>query len=182
MLAIDDTWWGTARTTLLRFETFKLLRRWILGAYDPFAVSRDPGETADTGRVLVKAVPRNQYIDHLRYLIGEARAYDAETVLLAVCAPDEYVSAMRYVAETEGVPLVNAGEIFRANIDDLLAHRLYANEVRYYEALYGEHAMAMEWRLFVTTDGYHPGRAGHSLIADALQQAIQQVQEARADV
>ena len=180
MLAVDDTWRGTARTTLLRFETFKLLRRWILGIYDPFEVSRQPDATADVDCALVKAVPRDQHIDHLRTLIGEARAYDAETVLLAVCAPAEYVRGMRYVSETDGVPLVDARKIFGANMDDLRAHRLYANEVRYYEALYGEYAMAEDWRLFVTTDGCHPGRAGHSLIADALQQAIQQIREARA--
>ena len=180
MLAVDDTWRGTARTTLLRFETFKLLRRWILGIYDPFEVSRQPDATADVDCALVKAVPRDQHIDHLRTLIGEARAYDAETVLLAVCAPAEYVRGMRYVSETDGVPLVDARKIFGANMDDLRAHRLYANEVRYYAALYGEYAMAEDWRLFVTTDGCHPGRAGHSLIADALQQAIQQIREARA--
>ena len=180
MLAVDDTWRGTVRTTLLRFETFKLLRRWVFGIYDPFEVSREPGTPADVDRVLVKAVPRDQYIDHLREMIREARAYDAETVLLAVCAPPDYVRGMRYVSETEGVPLVDARKIFGANIDDLRAHRLYANEVRYYEALYGEHAMAEDWRLFVTTDGCHPGRAGHSLIADALQQAVQQIREVRA--
>ena len=180
ILALDDTWLGTARTTLLRFETFKLLRRWILGAYDPF-MAHGSDEPKDAPRALVASVPRDVYIEHLRYLIGEARATGAETVLLAMCAPDEYVYGMRHVSETEGVPLVDAGEIFRACIDDLRAHRLYAAEVRYYEALYGQSAMSADWQLYVTTDGCHPGRAGHSLIADAVQGALRQTREVRVE-
>jgi lysophospholipase L1-like esterase len=180
ILALDDTWLGTARTTFLRFETFKLLRRWILGAYDPF-MARESNETDSQERVLVKAVPTENYIENLRYLISETRSRGAETVLLSMCSPEEYVDAMRHVSEIEGVPFVDAGEIFRVHIDDLRAHRLYVDEVRYYERLYGERAMSADWQLYVTTDGCHPGRAGHSLIADVLKDVFREQREALHD-
>ena len=79
---------------------------------------------------------------------------------------------MQYVADTERVPLVDALELFRSKMDDLRAHRLYADEVRFYEELYGVEEMAKRPEFYVTTDGCHPGRAGHSLIADALHDVI----------
>ena len=81
---------------------------------------------------------------------------------------------MRYVAETEHVPIVDALELFGDHLEDLRSHRLYADEVRFYESLYGLEAMTKQPHLYVTTDGCHPGRAGHSLIADALHEAIHQ--------
>ena len=79
---------------------------------------------------------------------------------------------MRYVAETEGVPLVDALELFRDHLDDLRHNRLYADDVRFYEELYGLEAMSKQSYLYVTTDGCHPGRAGHSLVADALHEVL----------
>ena len=80
---------------------------------------------------------------------------------------------MRDVASTEGVPLVDARELFGQHIDDLRAHRLYADEVRYYEALYGLEVLAQRNMFYVTTDGCHPGRVGHNLIADALYEVLE---------
>ena len=127
-----------------------------------------------------KEMARHRQFSIATGLIDEGRKAGAESVLLAVCAPEEYVQAMQEVARSERVPLVDALELFGVHLDDLREHRLYAEEVRFYEALYGVDVMAANWRLYVTTDGCHPGRAGHSLIADALQQAVQQIREARA--
>ena len=145
MLAVDDTWRGTVRTTLLRFETFKLLRRWVLGIYDPFEVSREPG-TPRQGCGPCSGQGRAARSVH-RPLAGDdtrgARVRRRDPCCLRCVRRPITCAGMRYVSETEGVPLVDARKIFGANIDDLRAHRLYANEVRYYEALYGEHAMAL---------------------------------------
>ena len=181
ILAVDETWLGTARTTLLKFETFRLLRRWLFGLYDPFTAPRKTGELSYDGSGLVHAVPRDHYIEHLRYLVREARTRDVKTVLLTVCAPPHYVNGMRQVADTEGVAFVDVGEVFRQNIDKLREHQLYVDEVSYYEALYGRRAMIENWRLYVTTDGCHPGRAGNSLIADALHVVFRQLGEVKVD-
>ena len=174
VLSLDDAWQGTARDILYRFETFKLLRRWILGVYDPFDASRARAEREGDERKLVRSVSRDVYIDNLRSLIGQARQHGTDTALLAVCAPPDYVRAMRHVAGVESVPMVDGLEVFQANLDDLRAHRIYPAEIRFYEALYGMEAMEQNWRNYVTTDGCHPGRAGHSLLADALHDGLRE--------
>jgi len=175
MLAVDETWLGGARTVLMKFQMFRLLRRVIFSVYDPFEASRARAEREGDQRRLVQSVPEGQYTANLRYMITEGRRRGVETILLAICTPPEYVGYMRDVARVENVPLVDALEIFRARLDDLKTHRIYADEVRFYEELYGIDAMNNNWRYYVTTDGCHPGRAGHSLVADALEQAVNEV-------
>ena len=174
LLAIDETWRGGARSLLMRVATFRLMRRLIFSAFDPFAASRARADREGDARRLVQSVPRDTYIDNLIHLVTQARAIGADTIVLGVCVPSPaYLRGMQYVADTEQVPLIDGGALFREKLDDLRGHRLYADEVFFYEALYGRSAMEANWRLYVTTDGCHPGRAGHSVIADALQRAIE---------
>ena len=172
VLDVDETWRGSVRSVLYRFASFRLLRRWILGIYDPFDASRERAEIEGDTRALVYSVERDTYMENLRFLIAGAKDLGARSLLLAVCAQSEYVRGMDYVAETEGVPLVNAGPLFQSRLDDLRSHRLYREEVRFYEELYGLDTLAQRPELYVTTDGCHPGRAGHSLIADAIYDAL----------
>jgi len=139
---------------------------------DPFAASRARAEAEGDRRKLVKAVPIEDYKANLHYLIEQGRSIGAASVLLSVCAPPRWSRAMRAVADEAGVPLVDALALFRTHLDDLREHRLYADEVRYAESIYGLPDMQANWRLYVTTDGCHPGRAGQSLIADALAASI----------
>ena len=171
ILSLDDTWRGTVRFALLRVASFRFLRRMIFTWFDPFERSRERAAEGSP-RQLVQSVPRDAYIDNLRTMIAQARASGADAVLLSVCAPQEYTHAMREVARSEGVPMVDALALFLANLDDLRNHRLYPHEIGFYEDLYGQEAMEANWRYYVTTDGCHPGRAGHSLIADALAETI----------
>ena len=177
MLDLDDTWRGSARDLLYRFETFRLLRRLILGVYDPFDGSRARAEAEGEERDLVGAVERDVYMDNLRSLVGQARELGARSVLLGICTPSDYLRGMDYVAETEEVPLVDVGELFLSRMDDLRAHRLYPDEVRFYEALYGVEEMAKRTEFYVTTDGCHPSRVGHNLIADALYGVLAELAE-----
>ena len=156
----------------LPFCLFRLLRRLILGVYDPFEALRARAEAKGESRALVRAVDRDTYIDNLRSLVTQARELSAWSVLLGVCAPPAYVRGMHYAAEVEGVSLVDARELFRSSVDDLRAHRVYVDEVLFYEELYGLDTLSKRPELYVTTDGCHPGRAGHSLIADALYNAL----------
>lgn len=172
MLDLDETWRGTAREVLYRLETFRLLRRLILGIYDPFDGSRARADAEGEQRDLVNAVERDVYMDNLRSLVVQARELGARPVLLGICTPADYLRGMDYVAETEGVPLIDAGTLFRSRMDDLRAHRLYPDEVRFYEALYGLEEMAKRTEFYVTTDGCHPSRVGNNLIADALQAVL----------
>jgi lysophospholipase L1-like esterase len=80
---------------------------------------------------------------------------------------------MKRVADRRDVPMVDALELFLTHLDALRAGALYPEDVAYYERLYGADAMAANWRYYVTTDGCHPNRAGHGLIADALVPAVE---------
>ena len=172
VLGRDEGWRGSVRQALMRFETFRLMRRLLVAVRDPFVASGERASAEGDRRELVNSVPIDAYKANLHYLIEQGRSIGAEAVLLSVCAPPQWSSAMGEVAEEAGVPLVDALELFRAHLDDLREHRLYSAEVRYAESIYGRQAMQENWRLYVTTDGCHPGLAGHSLIADALAESI----------
>ncbi len=166
VLRRHEGWRGGVRETLMRFETFRLLRRLLFTLWDPFTASRAPG-------ALQRSVPLDAYKENLLYLIEQGRTIGAEAVLLSVCAPPEWSAAMEEVAEATGVPLVDALALFSRHLDDLREHRLYPAEVRYAESIYGRQAMEANWRLYVTNDGCHPGLAGQNLIADALAAAVE---------
>ena len=170
----DDTWRGTVRDVLYRFATFRLMRRLILRVYDPIEMVRMRAEAEGESRALVRAVDRDSYEKNLRTIVRGAREAGTRAVLLAVCNEPYYTRMMQYVASTEGVPFLDAKELFGRHIDDLRGHLLYADEVRYYEALYGPEVMSRENSYYVTTDGCHPGRVGHNLIADALFEVVQE--------
>jgi lysophospholipase L1-like esterase len=169
-LAVDDTWLGAARWTLLELRSFQLMRRMIFTWYDPFktARARIEGET----RPLVKSVAVPDFVANLRRMRGHATVLGAQTIFMSVCAPDEYVGAMRQTAEVLRVPFVDVGRIFLDRIDDVRAGRLYPAEAQFYKDLYGPAAMEAFWRYWLTTDGCHPNRVGQSLVADALADAV----------
>jgi lysophospholipase L1-like esterase len=170
-LARDDTMIGAAKFALLRFDTFKLLRRVIFSVYDPFssaAVARKEGARPP----LVKAVPESDYQANLRRIIATGREAGARAVLVALCASEGYTAAMRQVGEQERVPMVDAGQIFSDKVLDVRDGRIYPKERAYYVPVYGEENMRQNLRFNVTTDGCHPNRVGHSLVADALAEAV----------
>ena len=68
---------GAARDLLSSVETFRLLRRLILGVYDPFDASRARTEAEGEARDLVYAVDRETYMDNLRSLVAHARELGA---------------------------------------------------------------------------------------------------------
>ena len=165
VLAQDEGWRGALRFTALRFKTYQLLRK--------AAFSLSTRTSSDTGTPkLVPSVSAQQYAANLRTMVRIARAQGARPVLLAVCSPESIVSQMQDVAAAARVPVVRALDRLLGRLEDLKAHRLYPDEVRYYENIYGVDAMQKKWQLYVTTDGCHPNRAGMSLIADALTDVI----------
>lgn len=161
----DNGWRGTLHFAALRFKTYQLLRKVVYKLHDP-AAPREPRPE------LVPAVSAGQYTQNLTTMIRLARQRKAKPVLMAVCAPPSQVDLMRGAAEQAQVPMVDAlGHLFD-RFDDLKAHRLYPEEIEYYERLYGRDTMEVRWQLYITSDGCHPNRAGMSLIADALAEAI----------
>lgn len=167
MLAVDETWLGAVKNGLLHLESAKLLRRTILSVYDPF-------QAAPLDRsAFVTVVDDQTYQDNLRWMIATGRERGAESLLLAVCTQEgRYVRRMRELADRMRVPFIDVNDLFVNALEDLRAGRIYPEEVGFHRDNYGDAEMAANWRLFVTSDGCHPNRAGHSLIADAIAQAI----------
>ena len=163
VLSEDDGWRGAVRHAALRSKAYRLLRK---VSYD----AGTPPEVAPSS--LVPAVSDGQYVANLRSMIRTVRNSGAQPVLLAVCANESIVGQMREVGRRLEVPMVDALPLLMDRQDDLRAYRLYADEVRYYEGLYGADVMARSDHLYVTTDGCHPNRAGMSIIADALEEAV----------
>ena len=169
-LAIDDTWLGAARWTLLELRTFQLARRLIFTWFDPFDAARR--RLAHESKPLVKAVAVPDFVANIRKMRGRATVIGARTVFMSVCAPEEYVAAMRDTARVLDVPFVDVGKIFIDNLEAVRAGRLYPAEAQFYKNLYGPAAMEDFWRYWLTTDGCHPNRVGHNLIADAVADAV----------
>ena len=165
VLSEDDGWRGAVRFTALRFRTFQLFRTIVFELFDPT-------EQYAEGQELVRSVTDAQYVENLETMVSIARDHGAPSVLLAVCAADNKVSQMRAVAAGAQLPMVDANAMFVERHDDLKAHRLYGADVRHYEDIYGLEAMEENWRLYFSTDGCHPNRAGMRLIVDALAEAL----------
>ena len=176
MLAADETFIGGVRWTLLKFKTFKLLRRWMLSASDPF---KSLAKSPEVKRSLVLAVPLEGYKANLKTMIAEARRRGVAVVLIGVCSPDTYLNGMAEVAQSENVPFVDVKQLFQDHIAALKEGRLYKEEIDYYRNIYGDEEMAGNSWMYVTTDGCHPNRAGTNLVADALVPAVEKALASR---
>ena len=117
VLARDDAWQGAVRATLRRFEVFKLLRKLIFLVYDPLADVRGGGDGQGDEPPLVPSVSREQFGENLRQMIARGRAAGAQSILLAVCAPEDYARMIRFVADEEHVPFVDALTLFQSSGD-----------------------------------------------------------------
>jgi lysophospholipase L1-like esterase len=165
VLAKDDGWRAGLHFAALHLRTYQLIRKLVYAR-------RTPDRAPPAEDQLVRAVSDNDYAANLATMIRAARQRKAEPILMAVCTPQPLVDTMRRVAERTRVPMVSSLDRLLARFDDLKAHRLYADEVRFSENVYGLDAMNERWQLYITTDGCHPNRAGMSVIADALAEAI----------
>jgi lysophospholipase L1-like esterase len=171
VLAVDDTFLGTLRWTLLKFKTVQWIRSWIFSVYDPFKNIVPPAGQPRRSRI--PSVPLDEYRRNLLTLIAEGKKQGATTVLLSLCAPDDYARAMREIAKSENLPYVDGKDVFLSSVERIKAGSLYPQEASYERSVYGDEAMAKNQWLYVTSDGCHPHRTGTNLIADALADAVE---------
>jgi len=118
----------------------------------------------------------SEYQANLEEFIDTAAAEaDAATIFLSVCTSERaYAATMREVAAAEDIPALDVRAVFSEHIDALEAGELYPTMVDHYRQLYGD--LFEQRRAYaVTSDGCHPHRVGHSLIADALVPLVRQV-------
>lgn len=183
VLATDDTLVGAARFALLELRTYRMLRKLVFTLANPLRANdedaadgaSDPA-TATSGRSdLVRAVDLDAYQANLEEFIDTAaREADAATIFLSVCTSERaYAATMRDVAAAREIPALDVRALFSEHIDALEAGELYSDMVDHYRQLYGD--LFEQRRAYaVTSDGCHPHRVGHSLIADALVPLVRQ--------
>lgn len=149
------------RFGLLKLRTYSLLRRLVFTLRDPIATGRQ--------EELVEAVSLPQFRDNLRTFVSTASAIGGRSVFVSVCTGiQSYAEAMREIASEQNVPMLDVRQLFTDNIEALKAGPLYPDLVAAYRQRYGRRAMDHRQSLYVTSDGCHPHRVGHSLIADRL--------------
>jgi lysophospholipase L1-like esterase len=167
VLAGDDTLLAGARYRLLRLGTYRLLRQLMFSARDPLRPGTAEIET-------VTAVPRASFESNLRQFHALSAAAGAETILMSVCIGDVgYAHSTRDVAAELGIAALDVRQVFTKHIDALEAGTLYPDLVDQYRRLYGN--LFNERRAYaVTSDGCHPHRVGHRLIADELLPLVRQ--------
>jgi lysophospholipase L1-like esterase len=148
-------------------KSYRLLRRVAFDLSEGGSRYQDVPPSA-----LVPAVSDADYSANLKSMVRIARQRGAKAMFLSVCSAEPTVQRMRDVARAYDVPMVEALPLLLGRRDDLMAHRLYPDEVKYYEDRYGREVMRRTDYLYISTDGCHPNRAGMSLLADALAEAI----------
>ena len=166
LLDADDTWAGALRFEMLKFRTYRLLRRLVFTLWNPLAV--DPKQMpAPPPRV--RAVSVDDYRQNMIEIVQTAQQAGVRTLLLSVCTRNElYVSNINGVASWTNTPIVNARALFRERSDALADGTLHPEKVDHYRSIYGQQALRSQPVLYVTSDGCHPHWVGHSLIAEEM--------------
>ena len=166
LLAGDDTWVGTVRFAMLKWRSYRLLRRLLFTYRNPLTV--DP-EVAAVVAPRVPAVSVDEYRENLIEIVQTARQAGVRTLLLSVCTRNKvYVANINNVSKWTNTPIVNAGTLFRESLDALADGTLHREKVKHYRSIYGRRALRSRRQWYVTSDGCHPNWVGHTLIADEM--------------
>jgi len=172
VLAVDETFLGSVRWSLLKLRTAQLLRKWMYSIHDPLDATARKNDAPADGKAGLRAVALPQYKTNLETMIAEARKRNTATILLAICAPPDYTEAMNQTAEMERVPFIDSKRLFVDNYEGIKAGRIYPKELEYVRSIFGDENMTRNTWLYVTRDGCHPNRIGTNLISDALADVV----------
>ncbi len=154
---------------LWNFQTYKLLRKWLLSQADPF------GKKSGNSGLAEKKVPYStiqEYRNNLEYMIDHCQANGIRPALLGLCCPIDYLAKMTALGKAKGIPAFDGMRFLIKSIPDICAGKLYPDLALFYRQLYGADVLDTRRLLYVTNDTCHPNRLGHQLIADLLFQRL----------
>jgi hypothetical protein len=95
-------------------------------------------------------------------------------IFVSLCTTEEYREIMRKTADRFNIPFLDGGTLFNSKLEDIKSGKIYPNEMDMYRRVYGEAELRRKQSRYVTSDGCHPHRIGHFLLAEELVRIIQQ--------
>lgn len=97
----------------------------------------------------------------------EAKKHGTISILVAMCARDNYEKAVKEAGLTTGTPVISVKELFRGHINEFAQSADYSKEAQKVREKFGVYLTDYPYLLF-TNDGCHPNPLGHRIIAEEI--------------
>lgn len=118
------------------------------------------------------AVPRARFRQNLRYMGEEARRLGSEKViLLGLCTPGNYLRSMQATADKHDFTFFNGQGHLRHLLPEIMAEKRHPGLVAEMKAAYPR-TLQRNSLYYISSDGCHPNRLGHQLLADRLAELL----------
>ena len=136
------------------------------------ALAQPTGKPSTTPAKKMAAVSLHDYIQNLGEMYDAAASMgDAKTLLLNLCTPAPYSKAARTTAKEKKALYFNGQSFLKKQLKKIVAHQVEPELVDEMEKEYP--ASLKSNRLFyITSDGCHPNKIGHALVAKELADRI----------
>ena len=131
-------------------------------------VSRFKSAPTDAPRTLVHAVTRTRYQENLLQI---AQLAQAPALLLNLCTPGDYSRSARTLARKNKFLYFNGQRYLTKLLPQIVTKKLHPEIVSEMTSLYPD-ALARNNLFYITSDGCHPNKLGHRLVAERLGQEI----------
>lgn len=134
------------------------------------SIAPKPNSSEEVKRV--PAVSEWEFSTNLRSMIDESRkGSDRQVMVLSLCTPGNYARRARVTAKDTGAIFFNGQRYLVNNIPAIQNGHHYPNLVSEMKNSY-ERELERNKLFYVTSDGCHPNKLGHALIADEMAQRI----------
>lgn len=121
------------------------------------------------------AVRRSDFSKNLRYMGKKAERLGAsKVILLGACSPGNYLKRMKVLAERQSYLYFNAQKYLKQVIPDIIADKVHPELVNEMKENYPR-ALSKNKLFYISSDGCHPNKLGHLLIAEELTRLISEV-------
>jgi lysophospholipase L1-like esterase len=137
-------------------------------------IGATPKRTSFAASPLVKrpSVTRKRFRQNLDYMGQKGGELGAEHILLlGLCTPGSYLKSMRNLAKQQNLLYFNAQSYLRELLPKIKTEQLYPQLVADMREAYPQ-ALRKNELFYITSDGCHPNKLGHRLIADQLAELL----------
>lgn len=136
-------------------------------------VSLSPSQKASTTAAKkVPAVTERDFSINLKAMIDTARSSDdRQVLLLSLCTPNNYARRARLTARQTGALFFNGQKHLVSDVPAIEHGKRYPEIVQEMRQEYAQDLRANRL-YYVTSDGCHPNKLGHAIIADELTRRI----------
>ena len=131
-------------------------------------IARVKGTSDQLPDKLVHAVTRARYQENLLQM---AQLTHAPALLLNLCTPGDYARSARVLARQHKFEYFNAQRYLTKLLPQIVKGKFHPEIIAQMKALYPD-ALARNNLFYITSDGCHPNKLGHRLVAERLSQQI----------